>query len=88
MKKVITKNRDKTNSGNISLYVTDKELFNKLLDEVSILWYQQFHESLSSSQTLTKAMFFLRQYLQNDQDKTETTPTIKKYARVGYENQG
>jgi len=83
MKKVITKNRDKMNSGNISLYITDKKLFNTLLDEVSILWYQQFHESLSSSQTLTKAMFFLRQYLQNDLESTKSKPDIQKYARLG-----
>lgn len=72
----------KKQSGNISIYLANKQIYHKLLDDIEILWYKNFNEHLSTSDVLTKSMLFLRQYLQGDLNSEERT-TLKKYSRIG-----
>lgn len=52
----------------ISLYVkpADKEVYDRLLIELQLLWYQQFKESPSNTELIMKAMEIAKHYLQDE----------------------
>ena len=71
------------NSGSISIYVANMPRYSELQENIRILWYQKYAQSLTKSEVLLKSMHFLRDTLAEVNPISENSPkkSINEYCR-------
>jgi len=71
------------NSGSISIYVANMPKYSELQENIRILWYQKYAQSLTKSEILLKSMSYLRDTLAETNILSESSPkkSLNEYCR-------
>jgi hypothetical protein len=66
---------DKVLQKNLSIYIPDREIFEKLCEETCKLWYGKTGKVMTKSEVLIKALLYFKSFLS---DEEEATPSYAK----------